>query len=202
MLDLLADLDRSLFLLLSQSIRNPVFDRIMPFISGAGPVVWLLLVGAALLAIKGGTRGRWAILALLVVVAMGDSLSTFVLKPFFARPRPFATIPGIWIYKGQWMMSDGFQGQETISFPSNHAVNAAAAAMILAHLFRRYWPIPAVLAVLICFSRVYLGMHYPGDVVAGAMVGLFVAGVFLAVEAALKKQYPARFAFLYPGGGA
>jgi membrane-associated phospholipid phosphatase len=55
------------------------------------------------------------------------------------------------------MMSDGFLGRETISFPSNHAVNSTAAAMILAHLFRRYWPIPAVLAVLVCFSRVYLG---------------------------------------------
>jgi membrane-associated phospholipid phosphatase len=44
-------------------------------------------------------------------------------------------------------------------------------------------------------------MHYPGDVIAGALVGLFVANVFIAVESALKKKYPARFAFLSPGGG-
>jgi undecaprenyl-diphosphatase len=103
------------------------------------------------------------------------------------RPRPTRTIP----------QADPLIGAGGWSFPSGHAATAFAGAVSLSYLWRRGAPLFLLLAAAIAFSRVYLGVHYPGDVLAGAALGSVVG---LAWVAALRL--PRRSAEAPPQSGA
>jgi len=191
------ELDRFLFLSINKGTRNPVFDWLMPLIS-EWSYYWIpmaLLLAAALW--KGAARTRWMVLGLVAVIALGDSITTSIIKPFFDRPRPFITMDNIFVYKaGQWAVSNLVENHQTMSFPSNHAVNTAGASAVLIYFFPRWWPLPAFLTALVCYSRIYLGVHYPADVLAGIIVGLACAGFWLALQTGLVRTFPDRFSWL------
>jgi len=86
-------LDTSLFLFVNRSLANPVFDWLMPILSGNAlffPALFLLGVG---LLWKGNVRMRLCLLLLLLILPLGDGLVTNTIKHAVARPRPFATLP-------------------------------------------------------------------------------------------------------------
>lgn len=90
------------------------------------------------------------------------------------------------------------------SFPSGHAATAAAGATILAYLFRR-WAVPlVVLAAAVCYSRVYIGVHYPSDLLVGAAIGTAVALVAVWLVRPLRPTSagPRRSGRARPGGSA
>jgi undecaprenyl-diphosphatase len=93
-------------------------------------------------------------------------LTTLALKALVERPRPVMTVPEADPLLG------GTLGN---SFPSGHAATSFAGLVILAFLIRRAIPFLVVLAVLISFSRIYIGVHYPLDVVGGAAIGSALA---------------------------
>ncbi|MEW6264677.1 MAG: phosphatase PAP2 family protein [Thermodesulfobacteriota bacterium] len=201
MLSNLIDLDRGLFLLINRGARWTLLDQTMPLLAGSDYLIIPAAAVALVVLIAGSSRSRWVLLALIVVFALGDSLSTYVLRPFFARPRPYTVLDQVWVYKGyHWLTSDMFPPDVTLSFPSNHAVNTVSAAAVLIAFFRRWWPLPAALAALVCFSRIYMGLHYPADILAGAVVGLGCAGLFFGVQRVLIKRYPQRFTWLTENG--
>jgi undecaprenyl-diphosphatase len=88
------------------------------------------------------------------------------LKPLVDRPRPSVTLTDADPLLGGTLGS---------SLPSGHAATSFAGAVVLAYLFRRGLPLFFVLAVAIAYSRVYVGVHYPSDVLAGAALGAAVA---------------------------
>jgi len=147
---------------------------------GTGLVV-LVVVGVAALFLWLTTHRYSA--ALLLVTAAGGIVLNNVLKVHFSRPRPQIFAWG--------------QQVSTSSFPSGHAMSAtivyATVAYLAARLQRRRWArwltmlAAAVVIALVCLSRMYLGVHYPSDVAAGAAIGLAWAGFCMATLEAVQR---------------
>lgn len=174
MLDIFLRFDTYLFHLLNRDIANPVFDVIMPIVTNVRyfyvPYVLLFVV----LIWKGGSAGRWCAAALALTVLISDPLNSRVIKEMVMRIRPCATLSDV-----RLLVPCG-AGK---SFPSSHAVNNFAAAAVIGYYFRKYIPVAYFVASLVAFSRIYVGVHYPADVVGGALIGTFVAaGVVWSME--------------------
>ena len=102
------------------------------------------------------------IVAVGATVGLADATSHYIIKEIIARPRPCQTLPDL---------INVVNCSNSFSFPSNHAVNNFAAATLISLCFRKA-TLPAFMcALLICYSRVYLKVHYPSDVLAGALFG-------------------------------
>jgi membrane-associated phospholipid phosphatase len=147
---------------------TPTLDRAMARVSAAADRSRLSLVSAAVLAVTGGRRGRRAALMGVASVAATSSLVNLVVKPVWRRRRPDRDLEGVPVARHVPMPSSA-------SFPSGHAAAAFAFASGVGHEL----PAAAIplhgLAALVAYSRVHTGVHYPGDVVVGALVGTVVA---------------------------
>jgi undecaprenyl-diphosphatase len=147
-----------------------LLDAVMAGISdiARGGTIWVVL--AFLIAFL--YKSRWpGVVQVLLALALAFLITDHVAKPFFNRARPFESYADSRVY--------GYK-PTTRSFPSGHAASALAGACALARLAPEARSIFWILAALIAFSRVYLGVHYPADVLAGALLGLgigkFVVG--------------------------
>lgn len=177
----LQSLDTTLFYFVNRSLSNPVFDWLMPILSGGHDLMrWFsLAVFIAFIAalVCGGARGRICALLILVVVAAGDPLIIGSIKNAVGRPRPCMALPHV-------VERLGCSGSG--SMPSAHAANWFAAATILFLFYRRSAWFMYPMAVAVAFSRVYCGVHYPGDVLAGSILG---AGYAIALVMAVQMLW-------------
>ncbi|MGB3683386.1 MAG: phosphatase PAP2 family protein [Rubrobacteraceae bacterium] len=169
MMNYLTGLDGGLFHLTNAVWTNPLLDLLMPALSWAGNLgaMWIVLLGG--LAVFGKKTGRGIALAGLVALAIGFA-SSEVIKEITMRPRPFAVIPDVSLLVG---------APHSYAFPSGHTTSAFAAATgaVLAAK-RLLGKVPAwgwgmlALAAAEGYSRLYVGVHWPSDVAAGAVLGL------------------------------
>lgn len=146
---------------------DPVFVGLSAI--GYSGLVWIAL--AALLAYLGRQSFPFPV-ALTAACVWSADLIALGLKAATNRPRPFETIP----------QADPLMGATVgQSLPSGHAATSFAGAVVLTYLFPRSAPYAFLLAAAIAFSRVYVGVHYPSDVLAGAALGAWVglAGVLV-----------------------
>ncbi len=149
----------------------------MPWASGNRFFAPAFLVAVVLLIWKGGVRGRVCVLMLLLVIIAGDSVICNTLKQLIQRPRPFLAMPDVHVPTGIGMTGSG-------SMPSSHAANWFAATMVLLIYYRRSVWFMLPLALNVSFSRIYNGVHYPGDVLVGAVLGAgYAAGMVWSLDA-------------------
>lgn len=160
-MDWLGQADTALFRVVNQTLIHPWLDVAMPWFSGNRLFFPALVAVLALLLWRGGARGRVCVALLVVALAAGNT-AVDLLKEALARPRPFADLPDTRLLLGRG---------SSFSLPSGHAANwflaLAVAGWFYPHSRRALWP----LAVAVGYSRVYCGVHYPGDVLAGALLG-------------------------------
>ncbi len=167
-MEILQNIDLEIFHFINGACSNPVLDEIMPIISYAGDGKVIFVIALLLVFFKNRN-----IKATGVLLMAGTSFSFYcisTLKKLFTRPRPFMAIEGV----KPLIVAHGF------SLPSGHATMAFAAAFILTACFRK-WYIFYTLALLVAISRVYMGVHYPFDVIAGACLGTLIG--YLLVRA-------------------
>lgn len=138
-----------------------VLDTAMPAVTALGNygIIWILL--AALLLGIPKTRRLGAVMSVSLLIEL--LLCNVILKPMAARPRPFAVNTGIRLL---------IEAPKDFSFPSGHTGASFAAAAALFFAGSRAWIPAGILAVLIGFSRLYLYVHYPTDVLFGALLGV------------------------------
>ncbi len=161
-METLQTIDTYLFFLFNVHFSNPVFDAVMPFITNK--LSWLPVWIAAIVFLlwKGGKEGRVALIALLLTVAVTDLFTNQLLKPLIHRMRPCAALEGVHLL---------VKCIHSPSMPSSHASNFFAVATVFSFYLKKYRWVFWSLAALVAYSRVAVGVHYPGDVLAGAAVG-------------------------------
>ena len=170
MIDWLNTMDGWGFVLINQTLAAPWLDGFMDWVSNM--YLWAPLYALFLFFIvRRFSKKAWLPLLFLIgCFAVSDSVSSRIVKPVFQRVRP-CNVPEL-------TPRTPFGKSSSYGFVSSHAANHFALAIFLILLFRPKGLIIFLLifwAALISYSRVYLGKHYPGDVIGGAILGSMVA---------------------------
>lgn len=157
----LRTLDVWAFHLVNRSLQNPLFDWLMPVLSAKRYALIPAAVAIFLLA-RWGSKRAWILVGVGVLALGLTDLGANLLKGLFERTRPCHVIPDVRLLAGC---------TRSFSLPSNHASNMFALATVAWLGCRRWrWALPVLAAGVAC-SRIYLGVHYPSDVIAGALWG-------------------------------
>lgn len=166
MLEWLAHADRAVFHAINHGGVSGFFDWLMPMLSDDGRFkIPFLLVFLAMM-VFGKSRARTAALLVIPLIALSDQLSSNLIKHAVERIRPCHVLPDVRLLAG---CSGSF------SMPSSHAANSAAAAVHFALAYPRLAIPLGLFAFGVGYSRVYVGVHYPSDVLVGFLVGVVSA---------------------------
>jgi undecaprenyl-diphosphatase len=180
-LTFLYGIDRAIFILINQTLSNPLFDFIMPYITELDywriPIflAWLSLI------IFGGKKGRIVALLVVIILTASDQLSSAVIKPWVNRLRPCFALNNVRLLIDQ---------SRSFSFPSSHAANNAAMATLFSVQYKRYTIIFISIALLVSYSRIYVGVHYPSDVLGGIFIGILCSAMILLLEKVVRSIWP------------
>ena len=165
-----------LFYFFNHNLQNPIFDNIMPIITHVGGFMVLVVVLIVIILyshLKGKkTLRRLTILALIAFLC--SDIVTAILKHIIREPRPFVSLDNVHL-----LISES----DPLSFPSGHTTSTLSVVTFyvlnMKELARKHYRLIDValiiFAVVIPFSRMYVGVHYPGDVLAGAVIGIIGA---------------------------
>ncbi len=162
-------IDKYIIEFISKNLQSEVLNIIISFFSFAGDdgFIWMVLICTLMMSKKYRKIGCIAACAFLL-----SRITVDILKPLIARPRPFEELSHLKIY---------IDRPTTYSFPSGHAITSFATIGVLINTLKNnFYKIGLVLlALFITFSRLYLLVHYPSDILIGMMLGLIVSEIAL-----------------------
>lgn len=184
------ELDRELFLKLHDSFRSPLMDQMMMFLSETYAWIPLHLLLLYLLFRNYGRQVWIWLLAIGLTILLADQITSAVMKPLFERLRP-SHEPSL---AGQLNLVNGYRGGK-YGFASSHAANTFGIATLIWLILKEYRPWIGLIfpwALLVSYTRIYLGVHYPGDIIAGCAVGCIAAVVAYLLFAWLKHYLDQR----------
>jgi len=163
MMNWIMDLDTALLHLLNLQWTHPFLDRFIPPFSDFD--VWKipLIVLLILIVIKERLKGVLIVVGLGLTILLSEAMSTEVMKELVDRIRPCHIHEWVRLIEGYCPKSP--------AFTSSHATNIIASITFLSFFFPRWLFVMAPLAILVGYSRIYLGVHYPLDVFGGAILG-------------------------------
>ena len=169
-------MEGNILLWIQENLRSAALTPVMEFITHLGDTAFIWIAMAAVFFVFKRTR----MTGLQVLAALLGSLliNNLILKNFIARVRPYEVVGGLALL---------IEKQPDWSFPSGHSASSfAAATVIFLNHPRTGWP-ALVLAALIAFSRLYVGVHYPTDVLFGALSGILTRTAVFRLRARAGK---------------
>ena len=169
-----------LFYMINNGLSNPIFDFVMPAITGLGGPGIITIVIAVLLALCWknvfGLGRYWGLVKLCALSLIFATIITSGAKHLFSIPRPYMVLDHVNVLTATRMPN---------SFPSGHTSATLSTMTVLFLSAKRYFThynmvkaFCVIFSILIAFSRIYVGMHYPFDVLVGGLIGM-VCGVLV-----------------------
>lgn len=180
MIDFFYSIDLAIFYFFNHSLSTAFLDKFFSIITNVNNWYIAYIILLSIVFTKGGKRGKIAVIVVILLIVVTDQLGHKFIKEIFQRIRPCNTLSDV-------IAPLGCNG--TYSFPSNHALNNFAAAMFFTRLFPKFKWILFITASLVAISRVYLGLHYPSDIIGGAIIGLAFGYIFAAVALFIDQLF-------------
>ena len=176
----LDQIDRSILYFINDTLSNQIFDLFFTTITNEHLWAIPVLIGLLALIVRGGRRGQIAAVLVLITASATDATVVQIIKPAIARLRPSHALGdtiNLLVPKG------GRYG-----FVSAHAANIFAGTTVLSYFYTQ-WKKPLLfLAFSVALSRVYVGVHYPGDVLFGGLFGYGMAWLVITLWVLLKMR--------------
>lgn len=179
-MDFLYSIDLAIFYFINHSLSTGFLDNFFSTITDVNKwyIAYIILAGIAFF--KGGIRGKILVIGLILLIIVTDQTGFRILKELFERIRPCRALSDAITPLG---CAGGY------SFPSNHALNNFAAATFISRLFPNYKWVVFIVAALVAISRVYLGIHYPSDILGGALIGAAFGYLFSLIAIPAVKYF-------------
>lgn len=173
------EMDGGILLWIQENLRSDALTPVITFITHLGDAGWIWIALTVLFLLWRKRRGT----GICMMFSLLGSLlvNNMLLKNLVARIRPYEAVEGL---------NRLIEAQADLSFPSGHAGSSFAAAVVIFLTCPRRYGIPAmILAVLISLSRLYVGVHYPTDIICGALIGTAIAVLVCKVFIYKRKEH-------------
>ena len=172
-------IDLTVFYFFNHTLSSGFLDKFFSMISNVNNwyIAYVILLGISFF--KGGRKGKIAVLGVIILIIVTDQTGAHLIKELVRRIRPCNALTDA-------LTPLGCTG--SYSFPSNHALNNFAAATFYYRLFPKLKWVLFFTASLVAISRVYMGLHYPSDILGGAILGSVFGFIFAQIVLHLEKK--------------